>query len=272
MKKITCLALAFALMITIFAGCSKNGVNGPESPQNTSAADSGKPVSISIMQYKVEIVDQLNHAIEQYKSVAPNVTITLETVGGGDDMGTVLKSRLQTGALPTIYNIGGPSDVELYSEYLEDLSSEPWVSEAIEGTLLNATKDGKVYGLPYAIEGLGLVYNEEIFKDAGVDTSSLNSFSAIESAFKKVKDAIDSGALKEKYPNLEAVVELPGAESWVLGDHAGNIALAPEYEYDAFKAYSSASPEFTYTDAYKKYIDLQINYSKWASNPAAPYR
>ena len=263
MKKIITVFCLILMLTGVFVSCApKNGEQQPTEGTQTAA----KPVNISIVQYKVEAVDALNNAIEAYKNVAPNVSITLETIGGGDDIGPILKARLQSGTLPTIYNIGGPSDIELYEEHLEDLSGEDWVNSISNGLLVNATKGDKLYGLPYAIEGFGLIYNKAIFEDAGVDISTLNSFNGIEAAFAKVKEGIDSGALNEKYPNLEAVTEVPGAEAWVLGDHASNVALAPEFEYDAAVAYKSTRPEWSYSEAYKNIIDLQLDYSKYAQN------
>lgn len=275
MKKTIGKFVAALLCCTLLAGCSGNGQpsasltpNVSTQPSDGTTGGNEAPVTVSILQYKVEIVDQLNAAIQAYKAVKPNVTIQLETVGGGDDIGPTLKAKLQAGQLPTIYNIGGPSDVEIYQDYLEDLSDQPWVETANEGVLAGASRDGKVYGMPYAIEALGLVYNREIFEDAGVDVSTMNSFEGMEAAFKKVQEGIDNGSLKEKYPALEAVVEVPGAEMWVWGDHASNVALAPEYNYDAYEAYQSKRPEWKYGDAYKDYIDLQLRYSKWADNGA----
>ena len=42
----------------------------------------------------------------------PNVDINIETVGGGNDYGAALRSKFQSGQEPTIFNIGGPQDVE----------------------------------------------------------------------------------------------------------------------------------------------------------------
>lgn len=272
-KTLAIVALVLAVMFA-FAACqpvatpvAPTAPDAPEAPAKPAEPVAAEPVKITILQFKVEIVDQLNAAIEAYKAVAPNVTITLETVGGGDDIGPVLKSRMQSNTLPTIYNVGGPSDIEIYIDYLEDLTAEPWVKTAGAGVLNNATADGKVYGLPYAIEGFGLAYNKEIFEAAGVDCSALNSFASIEAAMAKVDAAIKDGSLKAKYPMLEAVCEVPGAEKWVFGDHASCLPLGAEFNYDPFAAYGSKRPEWKYADAYQAYIDLQVKYSKWASNP-----
>ena len=265
MKKIFIILIILTLIFCLFAGCgTKPDNNNPEIlPTNKD-----DEVDISIIQYKVEAVDALNEAIELYKNIAPNVSISLETIGGGDDIGPILKARLQSGTLPTIFNIGGPSDVELYEAHLEDLSNEGFMQGINRDLLSNVTKNGKIYGLPYAIEGFGLIINKEIFSDAGVDLNDMNSFEKISQAFKKVNDAISSGQLKEKYPNLVAVTEVPGAEPWVLGDHASNIALSPEYEYSAENTFNSVRPQWIYSDAYKNLIDLQLNYSNYADNRA----
>jgi len=283
MKKslIILLAVVFALSM-VFAGCSNSGTGesaspsvsesssgASQEPSESAAAGDGEPVTINIFQFKVEIVDALNAAIEKYKSVAPNVTINLETVGGGQDIGPALKAKFSSGTGPTIYNIGGPSDVQLYQDKLVDLSNEPWVSEAVPGTLDNATKDGKVYGLPYATEGWGLMINKEIFEAAGVDISTMNNYEGIEAAFQKVKSGIDDGSLTAKYPLLEAVVEIPGQEAWVLGDHAVNLPLGKIFDYDTFKAYEAQTLTFgDSAQGYQDYIDLQVKYSKYADKPS----
>lgn len=253
--------LLFLIVPIMIAGCSKSN--------NTNDSSDNNKTKISIVQYKVEIVDALNNAISMYEEENQNIDIVLETIGGGDDIGPILKSRLQSNTLPTIFNIGGPSDVSLYESHLEDLSDQNWINNIPDELLVNVSKDNKIYGLPYAIEGFGFIFNKDIFIDSGVDINSLNSFESISDAFEKVNTAINNGSLSEKYPNLECVVELPGAEAWVLGDHASNVALAPEFFFDPFKAHSSSRPEWLFGDSYKQIIDLQIKYSNHANNPSS---
>lgn len=46
------------------------------------------------------------------------------------------------------------------------------------------TADGKLLGLPMAVEGFGLVYNKDLFQKAGVDASSITSMDALVAACK----------------------------------------------------------------------------------------
>ena len=47
----------------------------------------------------------------------------------------------------------------------------------------------------------------------------------MKAGFDTLKAKIDSGEMKEKYPNLEAVMEYPTKELWIAGDHDVNVAL-----------------------------------------------
>lgn len=137
------------------------------SDADTSDASSGLEGTIDIFQYKVEINDALKAATEQYMALNPGVTINLETVGGGDDYGAALRTRMQASDQPEIYNIGGPQDVIDWEANLADLSSEAWIGNTVDGLLDDVIKNDAVYGMPLAIEGYGFVYNKEIFEAAG---------------------------------------------------------------------------------------------------------
>lgn len=101
------------------------------------------------------------------------------------------------------------------TDYVEDLSDQEWLKNTVDGSLDDVTLDGKVYGIPVSVEGYGLVYNKEIFKDAGIDASTLTSYDAIDKAFADLQNQIDSGKLKDKYPQLEAVEEYAAKETWI---------------------------------------------------------
>lgn len=254
-KKILAVITTAVLSVSLLlSGCgSTNGGSG------------SKKVNVDIFQFKVEIHDELQKAANEYMKENPNVNINLTTVGGGDDYGAALKAKFQSGQEPAIYNVGGPQDIKDWSGKLEDLSDQAWVKNAVSGTLDGVTVDGKVYATPMSVEGYGLIYNKEIFKDAGIDASKINSYATLESAAKELDSKIKSGELKEKHPNLKAVFELPAKETWVTGLHTSNVVLGQEFKSD-LNAFESKTVDFKYADAYKKLIDLQANYSSNADS------
>jgi len=93
----------------------------------------------------------------------------------------------------------------------------------------------------------------------------LSKQKAMEKAVKELDKKIKSGALKEKYPDLEAVFEYPAKETWLTGQHTSNIALSPELK-SSTDAYNAKSIEFKYADQLKKIIDLQSSYTAAGSS------
>ncbi len=250
-------ALALIMGTVIALGATACSTDEP-APVENNGGETKEEVTLNIFQFKVEINDQLRNAIATYQAANPHVTINLETVGGGDDYGASLKAKFNEST--TIFNVGGPQDVKDWLPKLEDLSDQPWVANAASGTLDGVTIDSGVYGLPYAIEGYGLVYNKAIFEAAGIDGSTLDTYAELEEAFATIQSKIDSGELAEQFPLLEAVVELPAKETWVTGLHASNAFLNQEFT-SSLDSYAAENLEFTYSDAFKKYMDLQADYS-----------
>lgn len=250
-----------AMMITgIFTGC------GSTDSQSTGSTASGsdEQVTVDIFQNKNEISDALQAAIDQYESENPNVTINLETVGGSD-YASSLKAKMLGNDPVEIFTLGGPDDIASYQEYLEPLTDEEWVSHVTAGGCDNVTVDGQVYGLPLAVEGYGLIYNKKIFKAAGIDASTLTSYDAINQAFADLQSQIDSGALADQFPVLEAVEEYAAKESWIVGLHTNNVALSQEFG-SAAKAFESQTINYTYGDQLKDLLDLETRYTSSRDN------
>lgn len=272
MKKFTALFLVLAMALSLGAcGSDKDSNDATATPAasggtttedaSTDQVAGGRDVTVEILQYKVEINDALQAAIDTYHAKYPNVKITLETVGGGDSVDTVYKSRAASGNMPDIFNCAGPESCATYAEYLEDLSDQPWVEHANAGMLNLNTIDEKVYGMPVTTEGMGLVANKAMFEAAGIDVSTIDSKVKLEEAFKTLQTAIDNGDLKEQFPDLEAVTAVQGGATWVIGNHAINVALSPEFKEDIYACAEAKEVEFSYKDAYTHYMDLMLDYS-----------
>lgn len=248
------------------ADTDKGGTTTPATTPVASAQPSKENVEVDIFQFKVEISDALTAAAELYMSNNPNVKINIQTVGGGDDYGAALRTKFQSGQEPTIYNIGGPQDAKDWMEKLEDLSSEEWTS--IAGSTLGAvTVDGKVYGMPYAVEGYGLIYNKAIFEAAGIDATTIVDSASMDAAFAQLDAKIKAGDLKAEFPLLEAVTELPGKEKWVTGLHSSNIFINQEFA-TGVDAFNAKELNFDKSNEYKEYIDLLVKYSANSETPS----
>ena len=215
LKRILSLITVTALVGASVVGCSSTG--------GDNASKDGDKVVVDVFQFKVEAKDALEKAAQKYEELNPEVDINIETVGGGNDYGAALRSKFQSGQEPTIFNIGGPQDVEDWQDKLEDLSKEAWVGQAFEGTLGAVSNDNGMFGMPFNQEGYGFIYNKQIFEKAGIDPSTITSMDALTEAVK----TLDS---KKDELGLEAVFAVPGKEKWVTGLHLLNVALSNEFE------------------------------------------
>lgn len=246
MKKRAISLLLCAVMFTgMAAGCGSSKGNGEEQ------------VTINLYQNKSEIAAQLQEAADKYTKENPNVTINVESIQG-NDYNTNLKAKLISDDSVDIYALG--DNITNMTDYVEDLSNEPWIKNAVEGSLKDVTLDGKVYGIPASVEGYGLVYNKEIFEAAGIDVSELTSYEAIDKAFANLQEQIDAGKLKEKFPQLEAVEEYAAKESWIPGLHTLNVPLACEYT-SATELRNSSELGLKYADSLEALLDLETKYT-----------
>ncbi|MFA9397559.1 MAG: ABC transporter substrate-binding protein [Clostridiaceae bacterium] len=241
-KKLVAMSCVLAMTAGILAGCGEK-----------SGADSEKKVTIDIFQFKVEAKEALEDAVAAYMDENPNVTINVETVGGGDDYGAALKAKFASGEEPAIYNIGGTQDAIDWKEKLEDLSGDPCVSEAFDGTLDAVTLDGKIYGAPFNQEGYGFIYNKAIFESAGIDAASIKTYSDLEAAVK----TLDS---KKDELGLEAVFAFPTKETWVTGLHLSNVAFSNEFT-NVVDAFNAKTIDFKYNEGLQKLVDIQVKYA-----------
>lgn len=245
LKRILSLITVTALVGASVVGCSSTG--------GDNASKDGDKVVVDVFQFKVEAKDALEKAAQKYEELNPEVDINVETVGGGNDYGAALRSKFQSGQEPTIFNIGGPQDVEDWQDKLEDLSKEAWVGQAFEGTLGAVSNDNGMFGMPFNQEGYGFIYNKQIFEKAGIDPSTITSMDALTEAVK----TLDS---KKDELGLEAVFAVPGKEKWVTGLHLLNVALSNEFE-SGKEAYEAKDLEFKYNKELKDLLDLQCDYA-----------
>ncbi|MBW4083913.1 ABC transporter substrate-binding protein [Paenibacillus sp. S150] len=217
------LAFVIATVCTlIIAGCGNGGNNnsasggnavnsGAETAAPETSAALAKDVTIKMFQFKVEIAEQLNALAEEYEKET-GVKVEVETHGGGEDYGALLKAEIASGSEPEIFNNGGYTALVPYMDRAADLSNEPWVESLIPTSKAPATVDGKLYGMPMNVEGYGLIYNKDLFSEAGI-TEEPKTLSQLKDAAAKLKAA---GITPFEATN----------EWWSMGIHLVNVGLA----------------------------------------------
>ena len=141
-----------------------NAAADTKAAADSSASEGGSDVQaadkIIIFQSKVEIQDALEDCAEQFTS---ETGIQVEIWGTtGDDYLQQLKTKLANNQGPTIFNLGGPAEFGQLGDYCTDLTGLDVLGQMPENVLIDSTYDGKTLGVPYTVEGFGIVYNKDL--------------------------------------------------------------------------------------------------------------
>lgn len=173
-KKILALSFSLVLLMGLLSACGGGGGNAAGNANgagagNGGATDNSKPVTINMFTASPEYTDAFNAYIAEYKKVKPNVTINLEIMQA--DYNTVLKSRIAAGSTPDVFQTTAGGDIDTFAEYSADLTDQPLAAAMTDAVRANMTSsDGKVLGLPVKGNLFSLIYNKDLFEQAGITT------------------------------------------------------------------------------------------------------
>lgn len=151
--------ITFTAALTVLAACGGGG-DGGEQTENSGEESAG----ISIFQSKVEISEQLEAAAEAYTE---ETGVPVEVVGTtGDDYAQQLQIRLNNGTGPSIFSIQNFEEATRLESYLYDLSGEDFVGDIAPD--MELMLEDKLVGIPYGVEGFGIVYNKDMVDPADI--------------------------------------------------------------------------------------------------------
>ena len=165
MKKMLAVGLTCSLAAMLAAGCSESGKTSGKS------SDSGV-AHLEFFSSKMENVSTMQKLVDKFNSQNTDVQITLNSPA---DAGTVLKTRMTKDDLPDIIAYGGDN---IYTELTEagillDLSDQEVLKTINDSYMqmvydINGDKAEKAYGIPFAANASGVIYNTDLFQKAGV--------------------------------------------------------------------------------------------------------
>lgn len=177
--------------------------------------------AIHIVNGKIEIDEAFKAFAKSYEEETGQEVI-IESLGGGVDINGTLKGYHAAGNMPDIFVIGGQGDYSGWSDYVVDLSDEPWVEDTDY-----AFMDGdKVVGFPYAVEGYGITYNKDILEAADVDPDTLINFEGWKTAFETIDAKKDELGLTA----VASVAAEPSQMYWSTGNHIFGAYLSQGLE------------------------------------------
>ena len=261
-KKLLNLVLSVAMVSTVLAGC------GSSSSGSKEAASSGAK-EIYFLNFKPEIAQIYNSIANDYQK-EKGVKVKVVTAASGT-YETTLKSEISKSDAPTIFQINGPVGYQNWKNYCADLKASKLYSYLTDKSL--AVKSGEgIYGIPYVVEGYGIIYNEAIMKkyfaltDKAVSISSTAEINNYDLLSKVVADMTKNKA-KLGIKGVFAATSLKAGEQWRWQTHLANVPFYYEFKdntkYDntVLAGLATDKIDFKYANNYKNIFDLYINNS-----------
>ncbi|MFQ8998484.1 molybdate ABC transporter substrate-binding protein [Allofournierella massiliensis] len=132
MKKAFALAAAFALAFSLAGGGGASSAgSGAASASASQAETGGEPVELTVFA-AASLTETLNQIAEDYKTVAPNVTLTFNF----DSSGT-LKTQIQEGAVCDVFLSAGQKQMDQLDKTADASVNTEGLDFVAEGTRVN---------------------------------------------------------------------------------------------------------------------------------------
>lgn len=212
MRKRLLLLMAGMILLLVAGGCL--GANGGSGNETVSERTEPAKITLKLLQFKVEIAEQVLAMAEDYMAQHPNIVIDAQVL---KDYDISLVTSFASGDAPDIFSIKSFTDVQDWSHLLADLSDEEWMDQVSPYAVQGMTVNGKKLGFPISFEGYGFIYNKDLFAKAGVDKVPTTL-----SELRQVNEKLRAAGITSYSEGYK--------EWWILGQHLLNLPFAYEHQ------------------------------------------
>jgi len=278
-KEIVSGLLCWGLAVCLLSGCgntggssdgstggSANGSSDVGSAGDSSASSGGTSAgngtggSVYYLSFKPEIDAVWKRLAKEYTNET-GVPVKVVTAANNTYEQTLM-SEIANKEAPTLFQINGPVGYQNWKDYCADLSDTALYDWLLDKSMAVTGEDGAVYGIPYVVEGYGIIYNnaimEKYFAMDGAKAGSMeeiNNFQTLKAVVEDMQSKKDALGIKGVF----ASTSLNPGDDWRWQTHLANIPISYEYEDKGVK--DADQLEFTYAENYKNIFDLYLNNS-----------
>lgn len=177
-------------MVLSLAACGSSGGDSEASGSGGDSKEGGSGDALELA-YNLSTED-----LSAFKDLIAEFTeetgVEVTIYEGGADYEALMKTRMSSGDLPDMWVTHGWSLIR-YSEYMMDLSDQPWVDQIDAGLKDVITNDdGELFIMPITQAVCAIQYNEDILADAGVDATQIRTWDDFDAACKQILDKTDA--------------------------------------------------------------------------------
>ena len=225
---------------------------------------SNSSTGVYFLNFKPEVADVYDQIVADYKAET-GVDVKVVTAASGSYEQT-LTSEIAKSAPPTIFQINGPVGYANWKDYTADMKDSDLYAHLFDKSLA-ISKDGGVYGIPYAIEGYGIIYNDAIMRKYFALQDKAVSISATEQItnFDLLKQVVEDMTAHKDALGIQGVfssTSLKPGEDWRWQTHLANVPFYYEFQDDKVDLTSTpAEVTFKYGKNMQQIFDLYINNS-----------
>ncbi|MDY2840268.1 MAG: ABC transporter substrate-binding protein [Treponema sp.] len=222
-----------------------------------------KKGTVRYLNFKPEVASIYQELAAEYEKET-GVKVIVETAANNAYEST-LATKMSTKQAPTLFQINGPRGYANWADYCADLS-ETELYKHLTDKSLAVTNKGKVYGIPYVVEGYGIIYNKAITdKYFALSTKNtpyksmdeVNNFAKL----KEVADDMQKNAAALGIKGAFASTSLKAGEDWRWQTHLANLPVYYEFKNNNVDLTSDATKaiKFQYSKEFQNIMDLYLN-------------
>ena len=260
-KKILAISMAAAMLVGTLAGCGKT-------TDTTDKKDNGAK-EVYYLNFKPEIADVYKDIAAEYEKET-GVKVKVKTAASKTYEQT-LKSEMAKDDAPTLFQINGPMGYNNWKDYCADLKDSDLYKHLSDKSLA-VTSNGGVFGIPYTVEGYGIIYNQEIMDkyfalaEKKTDAKTIDDIKDFKT-LKAVAEDMQKNKDKLGIKGVFASTAMASGNGWRWDTHLANVPMYYEFKDKAGtgsvidSGLNSKTVDFKYADNYKNIFDLYLNNS-----------
>lgn len=267
LHRFTALALSVVMTAGMLTAC---GAKNDDKDKDKASGSKNEKGSVYFLNFKPEIAKVYEKVAKEYEK-EKNVKVKVVTAASGTYEQT-LKSEVAKSDAPTIFQINGPVGYASWKDYCVDLKDTKLYADLTDKNMAIRGEDGGVYGIPYAVEGYGIIYNDEIMQKyfkLNKRATDIKSTDEIKD-FATLKSVVEDMTKHKKELGIDGVfasTSMSEGNQWRWQTHLANVPFY--YEFSENKDYDDPATagantdelKFSHEKNFKNIFDLYVDNS-----------
>ena len=222
-------------------------------------------LTIRYLNFKPESASIYTELAKAYEEET-GIRVIVDTAANNEYEST-LTSKMSTDEAPTLFQINGPRGYANWKDYCADLSDTELYKHLTDKSMA-VTSGGKVYGIPYVVEGYGIIYNAAITDKYFALKNRDTTFTSMDEInnFEKLSALVEDMHRHSKELGIDGVfasTSMKAGDDWRWQTHLANLPIYYEFKSNKTDLTSDETKKisFEYAENFKNIFDLYLNNS-----------